>query len=66
MEGEDETETTVKRRLMGYEDQTQPLIAYYKTEADFHEIDGGQAPDVVAAAIVAVVDQVATAAGSGS
>jgi adenylate kinase len=58
---EDDSEATVKKRLMVYQDQTEPLIAYYKAAGDFHEVDGGQAPEVVSEALGGIIDQLAAA-----
>jgi adenylate kinase len=38
----DDQEETVKRRLKIYDEQTQPLIKYYKEKQLLHEIDGTQ------------------------
>jgi len=48
---EDDTEATAKKRLMVFEDQTQPLVAYYKGEQVLREIDASQSPEEVEAAI---------------
>ena len=52
----DDTEATAAKRLMVFEDLTHPLVAYYKSEAAFHEVDAAQAPDEVEAALSAVID----------
>lgn len=39
---EDDSEATVKKRLMVYEDLTRPLVAYYRAETDFYEVDASQ------------------------
>lgn len=59
---EDDTDATVKRRLMVFEDLTHPLVAYYKAEQIFHEVDAAKSPEEVSAALSAVVD--AAMAGS--
>lgn len=53
---EDDTEATVKKRLMVYEDLTRPLAAYYRSEQVFHEIDGAQPVEKVTGAMAAVID----------
>ncbi|MBI3551959.1 MAG: nucleoside monophosphate kinase [Elusimicrobia bacterium] len=58
---EDDTEATAKKRLMVFEDLTHPLVAYYKAEQVFHEIDAAKSPEAVAAELCAIVDQVGAA-----
>ena len=53
---EDDTEATAAKRLMVFEDLTHPLVAYYKSEAAFHEVDAAQTPENVEAALSAVID----------
>ncbi|MBI4348927.1 MAG: adenylate kinase [Elusimicrobia bacterium] len=53
---EDDLESTVRKRLMVYEDLTRPLIAYYRSETTLHEVDGNQPPDKVTEQLVALVD----------
>jgi adenylate kinase len=53
---EDDTEATAAKRLMVFEDLTHPLIAFYKGEQLFHEINAAQAPEKVEAALAAVID----------
>jgi adenylate kinase len=53
---EDDTETTAAKRLMVFEDLTHPLVAYYKAEQVFHEIDAAQPPAQVEAALTAVIE----------
>ncbi|WP_432643382.1 adenylate kinase [Acidaminococcus sp.] len=52
---DDDKETTVKKRLEAYHSQTAPLIAYYKAEGVYKEIDGTQPIDKVYADVVAAV-----------
>ena len=49
---EDDTVETVKRRLMVYRDQTEPLVAYYKANHHFIRVDGALAPAVVTEDII--------------
>ena len=53
---EDDSEATAAKRLMVFEDLTHPLVAYYKSEATFHEVDASQTPEKVEAALSAVID----------
>lgn len=53
---EDDSEATAANRLMVFEDLTHPLVAYYKSEAAFQEVDAAQAPEAVEAALSAVID----------
>lgn len=51
----DDTEATVKNRLAVYEEQTAPLIAYYREKGLLVDIDGDQAMDKVLTDIDAVL-----------
>lgn len=53
---EDDTEATAAKRLMVFEDLTHPLVAYYKSEAAFQEVDASKPPEMVEAALSAVID----------
>jgi adenylate kinase len=53
---EDDTEATAAKRLMVFEDLTHPLVAYYKSDVAFHEVDAAQSPEKVEAALSAVID----------
>ena len=53
---EDDTEATAAKRLMVFEDLTHPLVAYYRAEQVFHEINAAQAPAQVEAALAAVIE----------
>jgi adenylate kinase len=55
---EDDTEATVKKRLMVFEDLTRPLVAYYKAEQIFREIDAARSPSEVTAALSTIVEQI--------
>lgn len=54
---EDDSEATAQKRLMVFEDLTHPLVAYYKAEAEFVEVDAAQNPDQVEAALSAVLEK---------
>jgi adenylate kinase len=47
----DDTEATVRKRLMVFNDLTAPLISYYKHAHDYFEVDGAQPMEAVTAAI---------------
>lgn len=53
---EDDSEATAVKRLMVFEDLTHPLVAYYKSEAAFQEVDASQAPEKVEASLSAIID----------
>ena len=53
---EDDSEATVRKRLMVYEDLTRPLVAYYRSEQVFHEIDGNQSAEKVTHALVDCIE----------
>ncbi|MBI5629632.1 MAG: nucleoside monophosphate kinase [Elusimicrobia bacterium] len=53
---EDDSEATANKRLMVFEDLTQPLVAYYKTEQVFREIDASRVPEAVTADICGAID----------
>jgi adenylate kinase len=53
---EDDTEATANKRLMVFEDQTHPLVAYYKGEQILKEVDANRAPEAVASALAAVIE----------
>ncbi|MBI4059961.1 MAG: nucleoside monophosphate kinase [Elusimicrobia bacterium] len=55
---DDDSEATAAKRLMVFEDLTHPLVAYYKSETTFHEVDASQAPEKVEAALSAVIESV--------
>lgn len=54
---EDDTEATAAKRLMVFEDLTQPLVSYYKGEALLVEVDANKKPEAVEAALRAVIDE---------
>jgi adenylate kinase len=53
----DDNEETIKKRLVVYHNQTQPLIEWYKAEGIHHHIDGLGALDRIFGDICAVVDE---------
>ena len=54
----DDTEATMKNRLMGYETSTRPLIDYYKNAGVYTEIDGRQPIDKVTEELINVLTSV--------
>ena len=52
----DDNEETIKKRLVVYHNQTQPLIAWYRQEGIHHHIDGLGDLDRIFADICAVID----------
>lgn len=44
----DDNEDTIRQRLVAYENQTRPLVEYYKTKGLLHVVDGSQDPEVIA------------------
>jgi adenylate kinase len=54
---EDDLETTVRKRLMVYEDLTRPLVAYYRSEHTFHEVDGNRPMGQVTEDLMNLIDQ---------
>ena len=58
----DDNEAVVLERLKVYHRQSEPLVEYYRVRPTFRSINGAQAPDRVAADLVAAIE----AAGLGS
>jgi adenylate kinase len=52
----DDTEATAQKRLMVFDDQTHPLVAYYRGEQILKEVDANRAPEAVETALAAVID----------
>ncbi len=57
----DDNDTVVLERLKVYQRLTQPLVEYYQMRPTFRSVNGSQAPDRVAADLVAAIES----AGSG-
>jgi len=53
---DDDSEATAKKRLMVYDDLTSPLIAYYKAEGLFEQVDAAQQPAKVTADVSKIID----------
>lgn len=61
----DDSDRVVRERLKVYRRDTQPLVDYYRTRSTFRAVDGAQAPDAVAAALAAAIEE-ASNAGLGA
>jgi adenylate kinase len=44
----DDNEATIRQRLVAYENQTSPLIDYYRAKGLLHDVDGDRDPAVIA------------------
>jgi adenylate kinase len=53
---EDDKEATVRKRLMVYDDLTRPLVAYYRAESVFEEVDGSRPVSEVTQGLTRIVD----------
>ena len=53
---DDDTEETVRERLRVYEENTEPVVQYYRETGDLVEVDGTGSPDEVFAALRAAVE----------
>jgi adenylate kinase len=54
---EDDTEETVRSRLNVYEEQTAPLVEYYRRQGLYREVDGERDPDTVLQDILRIIDE---------
>jgi adenylate kinase len=48
----DDSEETIRQRLVAYEKQTSPLIDYYRRKGVLQEVDGNRAPEVIAKELI--------------
>ena len=48
----DDNEATIRQRLTAYEQQTEPLIDYYRQKSLLHDVDGDREPEVIARDLV--------------
>jgi adenylate kinase len=53
---EDDKEAVVARRLRDYDQQTAPLVAYYRDRADVRRVDGNRPMEIVFADLKAAVE----------
>jgi adenylate kinase len=61
----DDREAVVRERLAVYERSTAPLVDFYHARANYCPVDGAQAPDVVADAVAAGIDNTVPMIGQG-
>ncbi len=45
----DDNEDTIRQRLVAYDNQTKPLIDYYRGKSLLHDVEGDREPDLIAA-----------------
>lgn len=62
----DDNQSVVLERLKVYHANTAPLVAYYQGRPTFRAVDGAQAADVVAQALVDAVDEAKSVVVGGS
>jgi adenylate kinase len=55
---DDDSEVTAHKRLMVFEDITQPMISYYKSESVFYEVNASRPPEEVSDSLVSLIDSV--------
>jgi adenylate kinase len=48
----DDSEETIRQRLLAYEKQTSPLIEYYRRKGVLHEVDGNRKPEPIARELI--------------
>ncbi len=53
----DDTTDAIKRRLKLYEEETQPLIAWYKERGKLETVDGVGSPDLVSSRLIHAIDR---------
>ena len=51
----DDTEATIRNRLVVYQEKTAPLIAYYQEQGKLQMVDGDRAPELVAESLQQLV-----------
>jgi adenylate kinase len=52
LERADDNEETIRQRLVAYENQTSPLIDYYRQKTLLHDVDGNREPEAIAEELV--------------
>jgi adenylate kinase len=52
LERADDNETTIRQRLVAYNNQTSPLIDYYRKKGLLHEVNGNLEPDQISASLI--------------
>jgi len=48
----DDSEETIRQRLAAYEQQTRPLIDYYRNKGVLQEVDGNRRPEAIATELI--------------
>jgi adenylate kinase len=48
----DDSEETIRQRLVAYEKQTSPLIDYYRRKGVLREVDGNRGPEAIARELI--------------
>jgi adenylate kinase len=48
----DDSEETIRQRLVAYEKQTSPLIDYYQSKGVLQEVDGNRRPEPIAKELI--------------
>jgi adenylate kinase len=56
----DDAPEVVTERLRVYDDDTRPLVEYYRGRPSFHVVDGNQPPERVAMDLAAIIDRPAS------
>jgi len=56
----DDNSQTVRSRLATYEEQTRPLVEYYKAAGLLHTVDGTREPEAIYDDVVRVLPQLKT------
>nr|CCC93457.1 putative adenylate kinase [Trypanosoma congolense IL3000] len=64
MQRDDDRKEVVVKRLVAYHNQTKPLVDYYKSKGLLSTVDATQAVDTVRAALVSLLDPIATVIGA--
>jgi adenylate kinase len=53
----DDSEETIRQRLVAYENQTRPLIDYYRGKGFLHQVDGNRGAEVTAKELIAFLGE---------
>jgi len=53
----DDSEVAIRQRLGAYDVMTRPLLDYYQSRNQLHEVEGGRAPAEVARDIIELVSR---------
>jgi len=48
----DDSEESIRQRLVAYEQQTRPLIDYYRTRGVLQEVDGNRSPEAITGELI--------------